>query len=239
MTSSGPSLRFGGLFFLAIACLQLSASASAATPLEVARCWSTYMAVLPPVTRADHGSLSAYISARIGNVRPLMLRLRSAGTKLTAAEHEEVLESRRIANQMAADVSSAIAAADDAALRRAMAPVFACDTVFGFTSFPLPKADATTKVFSPATIPARPKDDPSLPPDIMKSYGDSFLEGCRHGPAPAKFRVAGEANIGALCQCVLDASTGPAHDRIPTYLELDEHADELYGSCARNLRSSR
>jgi hypothetical protein len=166
-----------------------------------------------------------------------MLKLQSEGAKLNASEHEEVLNSRRVASQMAAEVSAAISAADDAALQRAMAPVFACDTVFGFTSFPLPRADVSTKAYSPATIPARPKDDPSLPPDVMKSYQQSFLEGCRHGPAPAKFGVAGAPNIAGLCQCVLDVSTGPAHDRIPTYQELDEHAENLYGNCAKNLRT--
>ncbi len=168
-----------------------------------------------------------------------MLRLRSDGAQIDAAQLEDLQTSKRIAAQMAADVSTAIASADDAALSRAMAPLFACDKVFGFTSLPLPKADASSKGYSPNTIPPRPKFDPPLPPDVMKSYERTFMEGCPHGPAPAKYRVQGEANSTALCQCALDASTGPAHDRIPTFQELDEMAEKLYGGCAKNLKTPR
>jgi hypothetical protein len=154
---------------------------------------------------------------------------------VNASEADKIRDSIRIATQMGTDVSVAIAGADDAALQRAMAPVFACDKVFGFTSLPLPKADASRKGISMMTVPPRPKFDPPLPPDFMRPYERSFLEGCRHGPAPKKFHVEGEANATALCQCVLDISTGPAHDRIPTFQELDEQAEQLYGNCARNL----
>jgi hypothetical protein len=239
MANSRPSVQFARILVFGLASIFLSGPASAATPVEIARCYNTYSALQAPVARASHGPLAYYVSARLGNLRPPMLKLRSEGAQLDAAQVQELGDSKRIASQMAADVSVAISGADDAALQRAMAPVFACDKIFGFTSLPLPKADASSKGLSPETIPPRPKYDPSLPPDVMKSYERSFMGGCPHGPAPAKYRVQGEANSTALCQCVLDASTGPAHDRIPTFQELDEMAEKLYGNCAKSLKSPR
>jgi len=239
MAKSRPSVQFGGILLLAAAIVFQSGPASAATPVEIARCYNIYATLQAPVARASHGPLSYYVSARVGNLRPPMLKLRSEGVQLDAAQVEELRESKRFATQMAADVAAAISSADDAALSRAMAPAIACDRVFGFTSLPLPKADASSKDISLNTIPPRPSDDPGLPPDVMKSYERSFMQGCPHGPAPAKFRVQGEANSTALCQCVLDASTGPAHDRIPTFQELDEMAERLYGNCAKNLKTPK
>jgi hypothetical protein len=101
------------------------------------------------------------------------------------------------------------------------------------------RTGGTLKGFAPETIPPRPKDDPGVPPDIMEGYREGFLESCVHGDAPAKYGVRGEAKISTLCQCVLDASTGAAHNRIPTFLELDGQAEMLYGNCAKGLRPPR
>ncbi len=239
MATSRRSVQRGSILALGIASICVSGPLSAATPVEIASCYNTYSALQAPILRARHGPLAYYASARVGNLRPPMLKLRAEGAQIDAAQVEEIKNSKRIASQMATDVSAAIASADDAALSRAMAPVFACDRVFGFTSVPLPKAAASSKGFSPKTIPPRPKFDPPLPPDVMKSYERSFLEGCPHGPAPAKYGVQGEASSTALCQCALDGSTGPAHDRIPTFQELDEMAENLYGTCAKNLKTPR
>lgn len=228
-----------GKFLAALIALWLSLPASAATPVEVARCSITYAALAEPLVQAGHRPLAAYIAARNENLRPALLKVREEGASFTPAQVKEIQDSaqdaKRVAAQMATDVSNAIAHANDGALRAALAPVIACDRIFGFTSFPLPKADATLEGFSAETIPPPPKDDLGVSPKTMATYRTGFLEGCMHGPAPAKYRVRGEANISALCQCVLDASTGAAHDHIPTFRELDDQAEKFYGNCAKGL----
>jgi hypothetical protein len=228
-----------GMCLATLVALCCSLPASAATAVEVARCWTTYTALEGPFAQARHKPLAAYISARVANVRPSLLRLRAERASFTPSQADSIRDSKRAATQMVTDVSNAISRSDDGALRVALAPVIACDRVFGFTSFPLPKADASAKSFSPETIPPRPKDDPGVPPDIMAGYRDGFLESCVHGDAPTKYGVRGEAKISALCQCVLDASTGAAHNHIPTFLELDDQAEILYGNCAKGLRPPR
>ena len=154
MANSGFSPPLGGLLVASIA-LGLSSPVGAATAVEIAGCWHTYSALENPIAQAKHRPLAAYISARVANVRPPLLKLRSQGAKVTDLQAEEIRKSKRVASQMAVEVSAAISRADDTALRAAMAPVFSCDQVFGFTSFPLPRADASTKEFSPKTTRVR------------------------------------------------------------------------------------